>query len=88
VELLDSGRDKTTGNHFLVLECMEKDLATLQKEYPPDGWNSFWKAVALPVLEALAFSHSRRIIHRDIKPSNISNNELFGIKYLSKKRAN
>jgi len=56
---------------FLVLEWMEKNLATLLKESPPDGWDSFWKAVALPVLEALAFSHSRRIIHRDIKPSNI-----------------
>jgi serine/threonine protein kinase len=71
VELLDSGKDETTGNHFLVLEWMEKDLATLLVESPPDGWDSFWKAVALPVLEALAFSHSRTIIHRDIKPSNI-----------------
>jgi superfamily I DNA and/or RNA helicase/serine/threonine protein kinase len=71
VELLDSGKDETTGNHFLVLEWMEKDLATLLKESPLDGWDSFWKAVALPVLEALAFSHNRRIIHRDIKPSNI-----------------
>jgi serine/threonine protein kinase len=71
VELLDSGKDEATGNYFLVLEWMEKDLATLLKESPPDGWDSFWKAVALPVLEALAFSHNRRIIHRDIKPSNI-----------------
>ncbi|AFZ10474.1 AAA domain-containing protein [Microcoleus sp. F8-D3] len=71
VELLDSGKDETTGNYFLVLEWMEKDLATLLKKSPPDGWDSFWKAVALPVLEALAFSHNRRIIHRDIKPSNI-----------------
>jgi len=71
LELLDSGKDETTGNYFLVLEWMEKDLATLLKESPPDGWDSFGKAVALPVLEALAFSHSRRIIHRDIKPSNI-----------------
>lgn len=71
VELLDSGKDETTGNYFLVLEWMDKDLATLLKESPPDGWDSFWKAVALPMLEALAFSHNRRIIHRDIKPSNI-----------------
>ncbi|MEG4998123.1 AAA domain-containing protein [Microcoleus sp. B4-D4] len=71
MELLDSGKDETTGNYFLVLEWMDKDLATLLKESPPDGWDSFWKAVALPMLEALAFSHSRRIIHRDIKPSNI-----------------
>ncbi len=71
MELLDFGKDETTGNYFLVLEWMDKDLATLLKESPPDGWDSFWKAVALPVLEALAFSHNRRIIHRDIKPSNI-----------------
>jgi superfamily I DNA and/or RNA helicase/serine/threonine protein kinase len=71
VELLDSGVDEETGQHFLVLEWMEKDLATLLKEAPPDGWDSFWKAIALPVLEALAFSHSRTIIHRDIKPNNI-----------------
>ncbi|MBW4492404.1 MAG: protein kinase [Oscillatoria princeps RMCB-10] len=71
VELLDSGVARATGHHFLVLEWMEKDLATLLKEAPPDGWDSFWKAVALPVLEALAFSHSRTIIHRDIKPNNI-----------------
>ncbi|WP_254174081.1 serine/threonine protein kinase [Planktothrix pseudagardhii] len=71
VELLDSGKDETTGNYFLVLEWMEKDLTTLLKESPPEDWDSFWKAIALPTLEALAFSHNRGIIHRDIKPSNI-----------------
>ncbi|WP_237745552.1 serine/threonine protein kinase [Planktothrix agardhii] len=71
VELLDFGKDETTGNYFLVLEWMDKDLLTLLKESPPDSWDSFWKAVALPMLEALAFSHSRGIIHRDIKPNNI-----------------
>ena len=70
MELLDSGKDETTGNYFLVLEWMDKNLETLVKESPADGWDSFWEAVALPVLEALAFSHSRRI-HGDIKPSNI-----------------
>jgi len=71
VELLDSGKDQDTGEHFLILEWMEKDLTTLLKESPPDGWNSFWQAVALPILEALAFSHNRSCVHRDIKPSNI-----------------
>lgn len=71
VELLDSGIDEETGHYFLVLEWMEKDLAALLKESPPDGWDSFWQAVALPMLEALAFSHTRKYIHRDIKPSNI-----------------
>lgn len=71
VELLDSGKDEQTGNHFLVLEWMEKDLTALLKESPLDGWDSFWQAVALPILEALAFSHNRGCVHRDIKPSNI-----------------
>ncbi|MCT7953177.1 AAA domain-containing protein [Ancylothrix sp. C2] len=71
VELLDYGTDEITGNYFLVLEWMEKDLTAFLKESPPDCWDSFWKAVALPTLEALAFSHSRGIIHRDIKPNNI-----------------
>ncbi|WP_242055407.1 MULTISPECIES: serine/threonine-protein kinase [Nostocales] len=71
VELLDSGKDESTGEYFLVLEWMEKDLATFLKESPPEGWDYFWQAVALPVLEALAFSHNRNYIHRDIKPNNI-----------------
>lgn len=71
VELLGSGKDESTGEYFVVLEWMEKDLEALLLESPPDGWDSFWKAVALPILEALAFSHNRNYIHRDIKPSNI-----------------
>ncbi|KST67641.1 serine/threonine protein kinase [Mastigocoleus testarum] len=71
VELIDSGEDKNTGEYFLVLEWMEKNLATFLKESPPEGWDSFWESVAYPVLEALAFSHNRNCIHRDIKPSNI-----------------
>ena len=71
VELLDYGKDDITGEHFLVLEWMDKDLATLLKESPLEGWDSFWKIVAHPTLQALAFSHNRNYIHRDIKPNNI-----------------
>jgi superfamily I DNA and/or RNA helicase/serine/threonine protein kinase len=71
VELLDSGQDEKTGQYFLVLEWMEKDLTALLQESPPAGWDEFWPVVGLPVLEALAFSHERQCVHRDIKPSNI-----------------
>jgi superfamily I DNA and/or RNA helicase/serine/threonine protein kinase len=71
VELFDSGRDKQTGEYFLVLEWMERDLATLLKEAPLEGWDSYWERLALPILNALVFSHERKYVHRDIKPSNI-----------------
>ncbi len=71
VELLDWGKDEKTGQYFLVLEWMDKDLTTQLKESPPTGWDEFWPTLGLPVLEALAFSHERQCVHRDIKPSNI-----------------
>lgn len=71
VELLDSGRDETTGEYFLVLEWMEQDLAKLLKESPLNHWDVFWQKVAIPILQALAFSHNRNYSHRDIKPNNI-----------------
>lgn len=71
VELLDVGQDTATGESFLVLEWMEKDLATILKESPLEGWDSYWHRIAFPILQALAFSHERQYVHRDVKPSNI-----------------
>ena len=75
VELLDTGIDEETGHYFLVLEWMERNLQDVIKETPPGGWDEFAEAIALPLLDALAFAHSRNFIHRDIKPSNILVNE-------------
>lgn len=71
VELIDSGRDKQTREYFLVLEWMERDLAALLDESPLEGWDSYWEKLALPILNALSFSHERKCVHRDLKPSNI-----------------
>ena len=71
VELLDIGTDEETGHYFLVLEWMERNLQDVIKETQPQGWDDFAEAIALPLLDALAFAHTRNIIHRDIKPSNI-----------------
>lgn len=71
VELSDSGKDKQTGEYFLVLEWMERDLAALLNQSPLEGWDSYWERLAFPILNALAFSHERKCVHRDLKPSNI-----------------
>jgi len=71
IELFDSGKDKLTGEQFLVLEWVENNLTGFLKEHPLEGWDSYWERFALPILEALAFSHKRQCIHRDIKPNNI-----------------
>lgn len=75
VELLDIGTDEETGHYFLVLEWMERNLQDVIKETQPEGWDDFAEAIALPLLDALAFAHTRNIIHRDIKPSNILVND-------------
>lgn len=71
VELLDSGVDKESSSLFLVLEWMDSDLSSLGKAPLSSGWDSFYIEFGAPILQALAFAHSRQIIHRDLKPKNI-----------------
>ena len=71
VELLDSGIDRDTNSLFLVLEWMDTDLSATGKVPVSAGWDSFYQELGSPILQALAFAHSRQVIHRDIKPRNI-----------------
>jgi len=71
VELLDVGMDDETGRRFLVLEWLDKPLAQAIRESTPGGWDDFYRGFARPVLQGLAFAHSRRFSHRDLKTANI-----------------
>jgi serine/threonine protein kinase len=69
VQLLDWGNDQGSGRPFLVLEWCEHDLSTYAEVV--EGWDDFYQNLGRPILDALAFAHSRQIAHRDIKPANI-----------------
>jgi serine/threonine protein kinase len=71
VDLLDNGEDSQTGHQFLVLEWVDTDLRKLLQKTSIHDWDRLYWSIIRPLLEGLAFAHSRDVIHRDVKPSNI-----------------
>jgi serine/threonine protein kinase len=71
VALLDSGVDDETTQYFIVMEWVDHNLSEWIKEAGPLDWDSFYNQIGRPVVEALAFAHSRQFIHRDLKTKNI-----------------
>ena len=71
VEMIDAGFDTASSTAFLVLEWLPVDLAFVVKRRVFDGWDAFYESAGRPILQALAFSHSRQIAHRDVKLSNV-----------------
>lgn len=68
---LDAGIDET-GTHYLVLDWVEKNLDDVLKESGPwESWDRFAGDVALPLIDALSYTHLNGIEHRDIKPQNV-----------------
>lgn len=76
IRIHDFGRDDDQSVHYLVMDWVAQDLKARflsQEPHQPAfaDWDSYYEMVGRPVLEALAFAHSRGIAHRDVKPSNI-----------------
>lgn len=71
VELYDSGFDKSSGRHFLVMPWVGGDLANWLESNEFQGWDDFYERLGRPILQGLAFAHERLCIHRDLKPRNI-----------------
>jgi serine/threonine protein kinase len=71
VRHLDSGKDRSTGLHYIVLEYVngETAQAILEGHGRLKVGDAFH--IILDIARALEYAHSRNIIHRDIKPANI-----------------
>ncbi len=70
VRIIDGGRDPD-GRRFLVLEWLEKSLSQYIVDNPPDGWDSFYKDIGRPILNALSYAYGKDVLHRDLKPQNV-----------------
>ena len=66
-----SGIDETA-TYGLVLDWVERNLDDVLKASGPwDSWDRLATEIALPLVDALAYTHLKQIEHRDIKPQNV-----------------
>ncbi|MEO5316096.1 AAA domain-containing protein [Pseudarthrobacter sp. CC12] len=61
-----------TDTYVLVLDWVERNLSDVLKTSGPwESWDRLADDIALPLIDALAYTHLKQIEHRDIKPQNV-----------------
>ena len=71
VDVLDVGQDEN-GTPFIVQELLEgEDLANRVTEVGGRVQLDVALRILLPVIDAVAFGHSKGVVHRDLKPENV-----------------
>lgn len=61
-----------TDTYFLVLDWVDRNLDDLLKSAGPwTSWDRLATDIAIPLIDALAYTHLKQIEHRDIKPQNV-----------------
>lgn len=70
VKMLEVETD-ANGDHFLVLEWVDKNLDDWIADNGALNWSIFYERFGRPILSALEYAQSQKWVHRDIKPKNI-----------------
>ena len=71
VRLLGSGWSTEMDRYFMALEWVDRSLKDELDTGRLFTWDSYFNAIAKPLVSALSHAHAREIEHRDIKPGNV-----------------
>jgi len=71
IGMLDYGEDGPDGRPYLILEWGGESLDVwFQGDFPYRDWSEFYEAVGQPLLQGIAYAHSRETVHRELKPAD------------------
>jgi tRNA A37 threonylcarbamoyladenosine biosynthesis protein TsaE len=73
VSMFDYGIETETARPYLALEWAGDPIELWWKQNRPGrvAWDDFYSEIGKPLLNALAFAHSRETVHRELKPADI-----------------